>query len=196
MVPQGGRRVYLPLGRRARGCDLQPTRPEIVRADARKLSTIVDRETAHLVFFDPPYADNLSYSDDPACIGKLAFEDGSWSRAMGEVLDEVKKVLKPGAVAAGFVSDELHVEKKTAKEGGRTHQFVERHFGALGFELQRLALARGFTLIDHVAVVRHGKALDDPRLRARAEHDGFLLRGFSHLVIFAKPTTTTTGRRG
>ena len=184
------------LGRRGRGCDLQPTRPEIVRCDARKLSTIVDRETAHLVFFDPPYADNLSYSDDPACIGKLAFEDGSWSRAMGEVLDEVKKVLKPGAVAAGFVSDVLHVSKQTTKEGGRTHQHIERTFGALGYELQRLALARGFTMLDHVAVVRHGKALEDPRLKSRARDEGFMLRGFSHLVIFAKPLTTTTTTRG
>jgi adenine-specific DNA-methyltransferase len=183
------------LGRRSRGVDLAPTRPEIVRADARQLSTVVDRETAHLVFFDPPYADNLTYSDDPRCIGKLAFEDGTWSRAMGEVMDEVKKVLKPGAYAAGFVSDVLHVEKKSRKEGGRTHQSIERTFGGLGFELVRLALARGFSWVDHIAVVRHGRALDDPRLKARAQNEGFLLRGFSHLVVFQKPMTSSMSTR-
>jgi DNA modification methylase len=175
------------LGRRAKGFDLAPTRTDIVRGDARDLSHLVERESAHLVFFDPPYADNLKYSDDPACIGKLPYR--LWHTAMGQVLDEIMAITRPGGTVCGFVSDVLHVEHKRSKQGGREHKSLEKEFQPLGVALWNLAVERGFVPVDHVAVVRRGKALDDPRLRARAEEDHFMLRGFSHLVIFQRPAT-------
>ncbi len=179
------------LDRRAKGFDLHTSRSDVVIADARTaLTEHVDAHTAHLVFMDPPYADNLSYSDDLRCIGKRAFEDGSWSDAMGKVIDGAIVALKPGGHLAMFVSDVLHVQQVKEKTAGRTSDRTERRFAALGVELFRLAMERGLMPVDHIAVVRHGKAMDDPRLRAKADAQHFLLRGFSHLVVFQKPTTT------
>jgi DNA modification methylase len=175
------------LKRRCKAFDLVSTRDDIVRADARELSKHVDKETAHLVFFDPPYADNLNYSDDPACMGKLPFAGGAWSQAMGKVLDELWTITRPGGHIAGYVSDILHVEHKKQKQGGRELKSIDKEFQPLGLELANLAVARGFVFVDHVCVVRRGKALDDPRLRARALEDHFMLRGFSHLVLFQRP---------
>jgi hypothetical protein len=176
------------LDRRGKGFDLATTRNDVVIADARTaMFTEVDADTAHLVFMDPPYADNLAYSDDVRCIGKRPFEDGTWSEAMGKVLDGAMRALKVGGHLACFVSDIMHVQQVKESIAGRSHNRVERRFGALGVEMARLALERGFTFVDHVAVVRHGKAMDDPRLKARAEEQSFMLRGFSHLLIFEKP---------
>jgi len=183
------------LERRAKGFDLRTSRSDVVIADARSaLMEHVERETAHLVFMDPPYADNLTYSDDPRCIGKRAFEDGSWTEAMTKVIDGAAQALRPGGHLAMFVSDVLHVQEVKEKTAGRTHERTERRFAALGIELFRLAVERGFTPVDHIAVVRHGKAKDDPRLRARAEAQSFLLRGFSHLLIFQKVALSTTAK--
>lgn len=176
------------LDRRCKGFDLQTTRTDVTIADARTaLMEHVDRETAHLVFMDPPYADNLAYSEDPRCIGKRAFEDGSWSEAMGQVVDGAIQALKPGGHLACFVSDILHVQQVKESVAGRSQDRVERRFGALGVDFARIALEHGLVFVDHIAVVRRGKAMDDPRLRMRAEHQSFLLRGFSHLMIFQKP---------
>ena len=160
-----------------------------MRADARELSKHVDKETAHLVFFDPPYADNLNYSDDPACMGKLPFAGGAWTQAMAKVLDELFTITRPGGHIAGYVSDILHVEHKKQKQGGRELKSIEKEFQSLGLELANLATARGFVFVDHVCVVRRGKALDDPRLRARAVEEHFMLRGFSHLLLFQRPAS-------
>ncbi len=179
------------LDRRARGFDLQTTRDDVTIADARRaLVDQVEADTAHLVFMDPPYADNLDYSDDERCIGKRAFEDGTWSQAMADVVDGAWRALKVGGHLACFVSDIMHVQRATGKEGGRSQERLEHRFGALGVDFSRIALERGFTFVDHIAVVRRGKGLDDHRLKTRAEKDEFLLRGFSHLVIFKKASAS------
>jgi adenine-specific DNA-methyltransferase len=181
------------LERRSKGFDLQTSRSDVTIADARTaLTEHVDRETAHLVFMDPPYADNLAYSDDARCIGKRAFEDGSWSEAMAQVVDGAMQALKPGGHLCCFVSDIMHVQQVKEVVAGRTHERVERRFGALGVDFARIALEKGFIFVDHVAVVRRGKALDDPRLKSRAEQQAFMLRGFSHLLIFQKPLKAAT----
>ena len=179
--------VVKDLDRRGRGFDLATTREDVTIADARRaLHDHIEPGTAHLVFMDPPYADNLTYSDDLRCIGKRAFEDGSWSAAMTDVVDGAWRALKTDGHLACFVSDIMHVQRATSKEGGREQKSLEQRFGALGVDFARIALERGFTFVDHIAVVRRGKALEDPRLKMRAAADEFLLRGFSHLVIFKK----------
>jgi adenine-specific DNA-methyltransferase len=160
------------LGRKGRGFDVAPFREDIEQADARAMP--LTDGCVDLVFFDPPYADNLAYSDDPRCIGKLPASDGSWGRAMDEVVRESARVLRPGGVLAMFVCDQLKVEK-----GRHT-------FAPLGLQLAMLAEEAGFSMIEHVAVVRHGKALERGPGRLHAEANDFMLRGFSHLVVFEK----------
>lgn len=161
------------LGRTGRGFDVAPARDDVARADARKLP-LPDR-SAQVVFFDPPYADNLAYSDDPKCIGKLSAESGAWQGAMSEVLREAARVLVKGGICAVFLCDIYKV-----KAGKRT-------FLPLGLYLAAAAEDAGLAPIEHIAVVRHGKTLESGAGSRQAAKDRFLLRGFSHLLVFEKP---------
>ena len=170
------------LGRTGVGFDLAPTRPDIQQADARSLP--LKSASVECVFMDPPYADNLAYSDDPRCIGKLR-ADGRYERAMRLVLDEATRVLKDEGVLAIYVCD---VWKK------------DRPFAPLGFELFELARAAKLAPIDVVAVVRHNRTLDMGNYRKAADDGGFFLRGFNYLMLFRKrkqrPEGATPAKRG
>jgi adenine-specific DNA-methyltransferase len=168
------------LGRRALGFDLVPSRGDIRQADARSLP--LKQRSVDLLFMDPPYGDNLSYSDDPRCIGRLPL-DGRYQRAMGRVMVEAWRVLKAGRVLAIFVCDVLHA-------AGR------RRFHPLGFELFAMAREQGFTALDVVAVVRHSRVLELGNYRKAADQQGFFLRGFSYLLLFRKPEHPPDAPRG
>ncbi|MBK7584335.1 MAG: DNA methylase [Myxococcales bacterium] len=155
------------LGRVGTGFDLAPTRPDIRLADARSMP-LKDR-SVDLVFMDPPYADNLDYSDDERCIGKLK-ADGRYQRAMRLVLDECARVLREKRMLAIYVCDVF-------KKG--------RGFWPLGFELFELA-QKDFIPHDIVAVVRHNRTLGLGNYRKAADEAGFFLRGFNYLLLFER----------
>lgn len=158
------------LGRVGIGFDLVPSRPDIRAADVRSLP--LKQKSADLVFMDPPYADNLSYSDDPRCIGRLP-ADGRYQRAMRLALAESVRVLREDGVLAVFVCDVLR---------------KARHFHALGFELYQACVELGLRPIDIVSVVRHSRTLELGNYRKAADEQGFFLRGFSYLLLFRKPS--------
>lgn len=155
-------------GRKARGFDLAPYRPEIERADARKLP--VDSSSVSLVFLDPPYGDHINYSDDPKCIGKLSPFDERFYSEMNKVLRECARVLKPGGVMGLYVCDFF-------KKG--------QGFAPVGLALFD-TMARLLVPIDIVAVVRHNKALHLGNYHKAAEQENFYLRGFNYLFIARK----------
>lgn len=155
------------MGRVGIGFDLAPTRPEIQKADARSLP--LKQSSVDVVFMDPPYADNLEYSDDARCIGKLR-ADGRYQRAMRLVLDECARVAKPNATLAIYVCDVF-------KKG--------KGFYPLGFELFEIAKTH-FMPVDIVSVVRHNKTLEMGNFRKAADEQGFFLRGFNYLMLFEK----------
>jgi DNA modification methylase len=159
------------LGREAKGFDLAPTRPEIVLADARSLP--LKQKSVDLVFMDPPYADNLAYSEDPRCIGKLK-ADGRYQKAMRLVLRETARVLRDDRVLAIYVCDVFQKGKG---------------FYPLGFELMEIART-WFTPLDVVAVVRHNKTLAMGNYRKAADEGGFFLRGFNYLLLFRRNQTS------
>jgi adenine-specific DNA-methyltransferase len=153
--------------RRGIGYDVAPSRSDIENADARSLP--LKQKSVDLVFFDPPYADNLDYSDDPRCLGKLK-PDGRFQRAMRLVLDECARVLRDDRVLAIYACD---VFKK------------DRGFHPLGFEIFELAKTH-FIPVDIVAVVRHNKTLEMGNYRKAADEQGFMLRGFNYLLLLRK----------
>ena len=149
------------------GFDLAPARPDVRQADARSLP--LKNKTVDLVFMDPPYADNLAYSDDPRCIGKLK-ADGRYQRAMRLVLDETARVLRDDKILAIYVCDVFQ---------------KNRGFYPLGFEL--FEMARGqFIPVDVVAVTRHSRTLEMGNYRKAADDGGFFLRGFNYLLLLRK----------
>ena len=156
------------LRRKGVGFDVAPARGDIAKADAR--SVPLKSLSVDLVFMDPPYADNLAYSDDPRCIGKLK-ADGRYQRAMRMVLKETSRVLRDEKVLAIYVCDVLHKGKA---------------FHPLGFELFAIAQEEGFAPIDVVAVVRHNRTLEMGNYRKAADEQGFFLRGFNYLMLFRK----------
>ena len=153
------------------GFDLAPARADVKQADARSLP--LKSKSVDLVFMDPPYADNLAYSDDPRCIGKLK-ADGRYQRAMRLVLDETARVLRDDRVLAIYVCD--------------VHQ-PKRGFYPLGFELFEMARTH-FIPVDVVAVTRHNKTLQMGNYRKAADEGGFFLRGFNYLLLLRKKTST------
>jgi DNA modification methylase len=159
--------VCADLERKARGFDVAPARDDVENADARSLP--LKAKSVDLVFIDPPYADNVEYSDDPRCIGKLK-ADGRWQRAMRLVLQECARVLKDDRHLAVYVCDVFH---------------KDRGFFALGFDTFSFAKEL-FVPVDVIAVVRHNRNLQMGNYRKAADEGNFYLRGFNYLMLFRK----------
>jgi adenine-specific DNA-methyltransferase len=154
------------LGRRGVGFDVAPTRPDIGNADARSIP--LKQKSVDLVFFDPPYADNLAYSDDSRCLGKLK-ADGRWQRAMRLVLDECARVLRDERMLAVYVCD----------------VYTKQRFHPLGFEVFEMS-KKHFTPVDVVCVARHNRTLEMGNYRRAADEGDFFLRGFKYLLLLRK----------
>jgi DNA modification methylase len=122
------------------------------------------------VFIDPPYSTHLDYGDDPRDIGKLEASDGTYYKAMEQVINEIHRILKPNAHMGLYVSD----------------SFVKgKGFYPLGFELFAL-LRKKLEAVDIISVVRHNKTLEMGNFRKAAEEGNFFLRGFNYLFIMKK----------
>ncbi len=164
------------LKRRALGYDVSPSRDDVFRADARELP--LEDGKADFVFVDPPYSTHVRYSDEARCIGKLDAADQSraYYGAMGEVIGEIARVMKPGAHMGLYVSDSY----KKRPEGSPLASFMP-----IGFELFGLMRER-LEPVDVVCVVRHNAKLEKGNWRKAAEEGNFMLRGFNYLIIMRK----------
>lgn len=175
------------LGRIGLGFDVAPARGDVKNADARSLP--LKNASADLCFMDPPYADNIDYSDDPRCIGKLK-ADGRYQRAMRMAIKEVHRVLRPEKAMAIYVCDIF--KKGRGERAQRVGEALphsspkKSSFHPLGFELFSIAKEEGFEPIDIVCVVRHNKTLDMGNYRKAADEGGFFLRGFNYLLLLRK----------
>lgn len=157
------------LDRKALGYDLQPTREDIFRADARKLP--LESGKADFVFIDPPYSTHIKYSGQKECIGELdARSNRGYYAAMEKVIAEINRVLKPDRCMALYVTD-------SAKKG----QALE----PIGFELFAL-LRKFFVPVEIVAVARHNRTLKRANYHDAAADGNFFIRGFNYLFIMQK----------
>jgi len=154
--------------RRALGYDINPTRKDIFRSDARKLP--LEDGKADFVFVDPPYGDNVNYSDEKECIGKLPAYDEEYFKAMEKVIGEINRVLKPDRYMALYVCDYFDKKKGFVPIGFRLYQMLSKHF----------------TTVDIVSVTRHNKTLNMGNYRKAADEGNFYLRGFNYLFIMKK----------
>lgn len=163
--------------RRALGYDVNPTRKDIFRVDARKLP--LESEKADFVFIDPPYSTHVDYSDDPRCIGKLHASDSAYYESLEKVISEIHRVLRPDRYMALYISDSYEKNKG---------------FFPIGFEVFSI-LRRYFTAVDIISVVRHNRTLNMGNYRAAAEQGNFFLRGFNYLfVMYKEPSAQTRGK--
>ncbi|MCH8270783.1 MAG: DNA methylase [Planctomycetes bacterium] len=167
------------LGRRAVGYDLAPVRDDIFRADARELP--LENSVADFVFVDPPYSTHVTYSDDPACIGKLdaGGADGgrAYYQAMARVIGEIDRVLKDRRYMGLYVSDSWRKKGRASAMGGE--------FMPIGFELFSMLRER-FEPVDIVCVVRQNAKLKRGNWHRAAETENFFMRGFGYLFIMKK----------
>ncbi|MFN0241434.1 MAG: TRM11 family SAM-dependent methyltransferase [Planctomycetota bacterium] len=159
------------LGRRALGYDVAPIRDDIFRADARALP--LEASKVDFVFMDPPYSTHLKYSGGDDCIGELDAFGSEYFDAMDLAFAEADRVLKDRRYLAVYCSDSF--KKK-------------RGFVPIGTTFAEM-LGRRFRAIDHVAVVRGNRKLEQPAHHRVAAEDNFFLRGFNHLLIFKKEQT-------
>lgn len=158
------------LGRRVLAFDLAPRRPEIVRNDARHLPLPDDSVDFH--FVDPPYSDNVRYSEDAGCLGRVSCAEGEFLEAMEAIARELLRTLKPRHVLGWLTSDAYRHGRFTP-------------LGFLTFEM----LAKFFEPVDVVCVARHHDRSANPMWEHRARRFGFYLRGFKYLFILRKPET-------
>lgn len=186
------------FGRRALGYDLAPSRPDIFRADARRLP--LEDAVADFAFVDPPYSTHIDYSDDPACIGKLdaAGEDGgrAYYDAMRAVIGQMHRVLKDRRYAALYVSDSWRkrgAAGKPARAGARPATGAGV-FMPIGFELFGI-LRELFVPVDIICVARKNAKLERGHWHKAAAEGNYFLRGFNYLFI-VKKVAGETGRQG
>lgn len=152
------------LGRRVASFDVAPRRRDIARADAR-IWPLPD-ESASLAFVDSPYSDNVAYSKDARCLGRISCRDERFYQEMGRVASEAHRVLRPGGVLAWVISDEY--------KGGV--------YTPVGFRLFEV-LCRRFAPLDTVVLVRRHDRSGSPMWEHRARRFNFFLRGFKFLFI-------------
>jgi len=158
------------LNRKALGYDVEPSRDDIFRADARTLP--FETGKADFVFVDPPYSNHIQYSGKPECIGELDARQGhAYYEAMEKVILEIHRVLKPERHMALYVSD-------SAKKGHALEP--------IGFKLFAM-LSQLFLCEDIVAVTRHNKSFKRQNWHDAAAEGNFFLRGFNYLFIMYKP---------
>jgi DNA modification methylase len=157
-------------GRRVIGYDINPQHPKVIKNDSRKIP--LEDNSVDMVFIDPPYGDNVNYSDDPADIGKISAEDPKFYEELEKVAREIYRILKPGKVMGWLIGD----------------QWVKRKFTPVGFKIYQMLTEKvGFEPIDIICVVRRNQSSNTPLWHYRARKFNFFLRGFKYLFLMRKP---------
>jgi len=157
-------------GRRVIGYDINPRHPKIIKNDSRKIP--LDDNSVDMVFIDSPYGDNVSYSDEPADIGKISAEDPKFYEELEKVAREIYRILKPGKVMGWLIGD----------------QWVKRKFTPVGFKIYQMLVDNvKFEPIDLICVARRNQSSNTKIWHYRAEKFNFFLRGFKYLILVKKP---------
>lgn len=156
--------------RKVIGYDVNPQHPKVIKNDSRKIP--LSENSVDMVFIDSPYGDNVSYSNEPADIGKISAEDENFYLELEKVAQEIYRVLKPGKVMGWLIGD----------------QWVKRKFTPVGFKIYEMLTDKvGFVPIDLISVARRGQSSNTRVWHYRAQKFNFFLRGFKYLILAKKP---------
>lgn len=159
--------VATELNRKVKCFDLNIVRKEVKKADARKLP--LKDEITDLVFIDSPYSDNIKYSDDKNCIGKISCEKAEFFDELEKVAIETKRILKKDKIVGWLIGD----------------QWLKKKFTPTGFLLYE-RLTKHFETVDIISVTRHNQTSNTGIWHFRARKYNFYLRGFKYLFIMKK----------
>ena len=152
------------LNRKVVGYDLNIVRPDVTKNDSRKIP-LPDR-SVDFVFIDPPYSDNITYSQDKRCLGKISCESEKFYDELEKTAKEISRILKPNKIAAWVIAD----------------QWVKKKFTPVGFLLWQ-RLEKYFEPIDIVCLTRRNQTSNTAIWHYRARQYNFYLRGFKYLFI-------------
>ena len=155
------------LNRKVIGYDLNITRPDIIKNDSRKIP--LTDNSVDFVFIDSPYSDNIKYSDDLRCIGKISCEKQEFYDELEKTAREMERILKPGKVMGWVIAD----------------QWIKKKFTAVGL-LMWQRLEKYFEPMDIVCLTRHNQTSNTGIWHDRARQYNFYLRGFKYLFIMKK----------
>jgi DNA modification methylase len=155
------------LNRKVIGYDLKKVRKDVIKNDSRKIP--LESESVDFVFIDSPYSDNIKYSDDPLCIGKISCEKIEFFDELEKVMKEIHRILKPNKAMAWLIGD----------------QWIKKKFTPTGFLLYQ-RLQKYFETVDMVCVTRHNQTSNTNVWHNRARRFNFYLRGFKYLFIMQK----------
>jgi adenine-specific DNA-methyltransferase len=150
------------------GFDINPQRSDIKKNDSRKIP--LKNNSVDFIFIDPPYSDNIKYSEEEACIGRINATNKEYFEEMEKVIRECHRVLKKEHHFSLYVCD--YYSKK-------------KGFVPIGFLLYDL-LWSYFLPVDIISIVRHNRTLKMGNYRRAAEEENFFLRGFNYLFIMKK----------
>ncbi len=156
------------LNRKVIGYDLKIVRPDVIKNDSRKIP--LQDNSIDFVFIDSPYSNNINYSEDPRCMGKISCENKSFYDELEKTAGEILRVLKPGKVMGWVIAD----------------QWIKRKFTPTGF-LMWQRLEKYFEPMDIVCLTRHNQTSNTGIWHSRARQYNFYLRGFKYLFIMRKP---------
>lgn len=155
------------LNRKVIGYDINVVRADVIKNDARKIP--LEDNSVDFVFIDSPYSDNIKYSDDSRCIGKISCEKIEFFDELEKVATEIHRILKPGKIMAWLIGD----------------QWIKKKFTATGFLLYQ-RLEKYFDTVDIICVTRHNQTSNTSVWHNRARRFNFYLRGFKYLFIMKK----------
>lgn len=141
----------------------------IIQNDARKIP--LKGNSVDFVFIDSPYSDNVQYSDNPKCIGKIPCTNERFFKELEKVAKETHRILKQDKYMAWLIGD--HWRKNTG-------------YIPVGFKIYDI-LAKYFKPVDVISVVRRNQTSNTSLWHKRAREFNFYLRGFKYLFIMQKP---------
>ncbi|MBF0231193.1 MAG: hypothetical protein HQK63_16620 [Desulfamplus sp.] len=141
--------------------------PDVIKNDARRIP--LNNDSVDFVFIDSPYSDNISYSNDIRCIGKISCEKQEFFDELEKVAKEIHRILKPNKAVGWLIGD----------------QWKKKKFIPTGFLLYQ-RLEKYFETIDTICVTRRNQTSNTDIWHNRAIQFNFYLRGFKYLFIMSK----------